>query len=91
MSNSINISEVQITLIKPHDGLIAFASLVINNQFYLGSIGVHRKISGGYRLTYPTKKSGENNVKMFHPINVETSDCVEREIFGKLENMIIPE
>lgn len=36
------ISEVNIILIKPKDGLIGFASLVINDALYLGSIGIHQ-------------------------------------------------
>ena len=55
----MKISEVNIILIKPRNGLIGFASLVVNDALYLGSIGIHQKLNGnGYRLTYPTKKTG---------------------------------
>ena len=52
----MKITEVQIDFIKPKDGLIAFASLVLNGDIYLSSIGVHKKVDGtDFRLTYPSK------------------------------------
>ena len=38
------VTEVQIDFIKPKDGLIAFASLVINGDVYLSSIGIHKSL-----------------------------------------------
>lgn len=83
------ITEVQIVPIKPNSGLIAFASVVINGQLYLGSIGIHAKIDGsGYRLTYPTKSVGGRNLYVYHPINRETSDAIEEAIFARLKDVI---
>ena len=49
---TITISEVNISLIKPQNGLIGFASLILEGNFYIGSIGVHQRLDGsGYRLT----------------------------------------
>ncbi|MBI2342901.1 MAG: hypothetical protein HYV02_00975 [Deltaproteobacteria bacterium] len=62
----MKISEVNIQFIKPADGLIGFSSGVIDDAFYLGSIGVHQRLDGtGYRPTYPTKKSPLNNRPIF--------------------------
>lgn len=53
----MKISEITIQLIKPANGLVAFASVVLDDKIYLGSIRVHQRLDGsGYRLTYPTKK-----------------------------------
>jgi stage V sporulation protein G len=83
------ISEVQIIPIKPQNGLIAFASLVLNEEFYLGSIGIHQKLNGqGYRLTYPTKKVADRNINIYHPINKEISIEIEKEIFNKLKEVM---
>jgi stage V sporulation protein G len=83
-SKTIWISEVEVLPIKPANGLVGFASLVINNQLYLGSIGIMQKLDGsGYRLTYPTKKVGDNNLNIYHPINKETSQTIEEAIFNK--------
>ncbi|MCB9981783.1 MAG: septation protein SpoVG family protein [Rhodospirillales bacterium] len=85
----MKISEVNIILIKPRNGLIGFASLVINDALYLGSIGIHQKLNGnGYRLTYPTKKTGTNNMDIFHPINREAGKAIETAILTKLNDVM---
>lgn len=86
---NISISEVQINLIKPYDGLIGFASLVINGQLFIGSIGIHKKLSSdGYRLTYPNKKIGSAFQDIFHPINRETGLAIETAVLGKLKDVM---
>lgn len=81
----MKISEVQIELIKPNNGLIGFASLVIDDNFYLSSIAIHKKLNvEGYRLTYPNK----GHFTIFHPINRQTSTQVEAAIFGKLNDVM---
>lgn len=83
--NRMKISEVEIVLVKPHNGLIAFASCVIDNSIYLSNIAIHKKLnSDGYRLTYPNK--GSNTI--FHPINKIASQEIEVEIFNKLKNVM---
>lgn len=86
----INISEVKIDFIKPNDGIIAFASLLINNDIYLSSIAIHAKLNDdGYRITYPTKElSGNKVINLFHPINKETSNKIENEILNKLKEVM---
>lgn len=83
------ISEVNISFIKNRNGLIGFASLVINNQLYLSSIGIHKKLNdNGYRLTYPNKLIGSTPVDVFHPINRETGKAIEEAIFNKLSEVM---
>ena len=85
----MKISEVQINLIKPKDGLIGFAALVINGDFYLSGIGIHRKLTGdGYRLTYPTRKSGSRDFEIFHPINRNAGQQIEAVIFSRLNDVL---
>jgi len=85
----IEISEVNISFIKHKDGLIGFASLVINDQLYLSSIGIHKKLNdSGYRLTYPNKIIGGIPLDIFHPINRETSQAIEEAIFNKLSEVM---
>ncbi len=84
----MKITEIQITPIKPKDGLVGFASVVLENSIYLGSIGIYTRLDGsGFRLTYPTKRIGENSINIFHPINKETSKAIEEAIFKKLKNI----
>lgn len=81
----MKISEVQIELIKPNNGLIGFASLVIDDNFYLSSIAIHKKLNAdGYRLTYPNK----GQFTIFYPINKQTSSQVESAVFGKLKDVM---
>lgn len=79
------ITEVQIVFCKPNNGLIGFASLVVDKSLYLTSIAIHTKLdSEGYRLTYPSK--GQRC--LFHPINKVTSQIVEQAIFDKLKDVM---
>jgi len=85
----MEITEIQITPIKPRDGLVAFASVVIDNNIHLGSIGIHTKLDGsGYRITYPTKKVGEKNLNIFFPINKEMSKKIEEAIISKAKEIL---
>ena len=77
----MKISEVKICPVKPQDGLVAFASVVIDDNIYLGSIAVYTRLDGSYRILYPTKRIGTKYLNVFHPIN---SECGKQ-----LENLII--
>lgn len=79
------ITEVQINFVKPKNGLVGFASIVIDDSFYLSSIAIHQKLNSlNYRLTYPNK----DKFTIFHPINKETSLQVEKAVFEKLKNVM---
>lgn len=83
-----HISEVQIVPIKPVNGHVGFASLVFDNCFYLGSIGIFTRPEGGYRLTYPNKLGKQGRLNIYHPINHDIADEVETEIISKFEEVI---
>lgn len=85
---AINISEIQIIPIKPQDGLIAFTSFVLDNNLYLSSVGILTRPEGGYRLLYPTKKVGMRNINIFHPINKEFAQSIEKEVISKFEDVM---
>lgn len=77
------VSEVNITPIKPDKGLIAFASVVIDGNFYLASIAVYTKLDGSYRLLYPTKNIGNRSLGLFYPINRTASKAIEEAVFKR--------
>lgn len=81
-----NLSEIQVTPIKPSDGLIGFASLVLNNNLYLSGIGIYAKVSGGYRLTYPTR--GKTGLNIFHPINRLLAQEIEQAVVTRFEEIM---
>lgn len=82
------LSEIQIIPIKPQNGLVAFASFVLDGSLYMGSIGIMTRPRGGYRLVYPTKKVGDKNINIFHPINREFASQVEAKIIKKFEDVM---
>lgn len=83
-----NITEVQVVPVKPRDGVIGFASLVVNHSLYLGSIAILTRPNGGYRLLYPTKKIGDVNVDIFYPINKTAADRLENAVLKMYENVM---
>ena len=86
------VSEVQIKIVKPKDGLVGFASLVLDGKLYLSSIGVFTKLDGsGFRLTYPTKKVGMSDMQIYHPINKEVSEAIEEAVINKANEVLSQE
>ncbi len=84
----MKISEVNITPVKPQGGLVAFASLVLDDCLYLGSIGVYTRLDGtGYRLTYPTKKIGDRGLNIYHPINQMLAKDIEKAVLDKAKTL----
>ena len=82
-------TEVDIAFVKPKDGLIAFASVVLDDQLYLSGIAIHSKLAGsGYRLTYPTRRIGKVQFSLFHPIRKPVGLAIERAIVEKVKNVM---
>jgi DNA-binding cell septation regulator SpoVG len=86
MTNQL--SEIQIIPIKPQNGLVAFASFVLDGNLYLGSIGIMTRPNGGYRLVYPTKKVADRNLNIFYPISREFALTVEQEVVKQFEDVM---
>ena len=85
----MQVTEVDIAFVKPKDGLIAFASVVLDDQLYLSGIAIHRKLVGsGFRLTYPTRKVEDEQFNLFHPIRKGIGLAIEQAIFEKLKNVV---
>lgn len=82
------LSEIQIVPIKPIDGLVGFASFVLNEGLYLGSIGIFTRPEGGYRLLYPTKKVGARSINIYYPIDKSFAQAVEKEVVKKFEDVM---
>lgn len=86
MANTI--TEINIIPVKPNNGLIAFASFVLNDSWYMGSIGILTRPESGYRLVYPTKKVNERNINIFHPINAQMAREIENTIISRYEDVM---
>ena len=75
------ISELQVTAVKPDRGLVAFASMILNKSLYIGSIGVYKRLDGnGYRVVYPSKKIGDKQLNIYHPVNKELGLLIEHAV-----------
>lgn len=81
------VSEVNIAPIKPRDGLVAFASCVVNNEMFCGSIAVYARPNGSYRILYPAKKMCDSDLSIYHPINRDASKAIEEAICKKCEEI----
>ena len=86
-SKQTSISEIQFYPIKPKDGLLGFVSFVVDEKFWVGSVAVYTRQNGGYRLVYPTKKIGSQNLPIIHPINHEAGSAVETAINEKVSEL----
>jgi stage V sporulation protein G len=55
----------------------------LDDAIYLSSIGIHTRLDGGgYRLTFPSKKSGQQQFQIFHPIRKDVGAAIERTIIS---------
>lgn len=84
----MEISEITITPVKPHKSLVAFASCVIDGNFYLGNIAILSKGAGGYLLSFPSKKLKNGDVPIYHPINSKTLNQMTREFEEEVNKVL---
>ena len=86
--NTIKVNEIEIIPVKPKGGLIGFASFVLDEKYYLSSVAIYTRLDGsGYRLVYPTKKVGERNINIFHPINGEVGEAINEAVIKKVNEI----
>jgi stage V sporulation protein G len=86
------ISEIQIIPVKPNEGLLGFASCVINDSLYIGNIAIYSSLSNadGYRLVYPTKTlPNGKEINCVHPINKEAGEFLSKAIVGKFQQVTL--
>jgi DNA-binding cell septation regulator SpoVG len=87
----IKISEIQIIPIKPKDGLVAFASCVINGYLYIGNIAIYTSPSKSdhFRLVYPSKiLANGKNLNCVYPINKSAGRMISKQIIEKYKEIL---
>jgi DNA-binding cell septation regulator SpoVG len=91
MSDQINLSEIDVTPVKPQNGLVAFASCVLNNHFYISSIAVHASPDGeSFRLVYPAKiLPNGKQVNCFNPITKRAGETLSCAIINAYKKLIM--
>lgn len=85
------ISEIQIMPVKPSNGLVGFASFVLYEAVYCGSVGVFTRLNGGYRLVYPTRKILGKNIDVYYPISQQVGRAIEEAVASKFEEVVSKE
>lgn len=85
----MKINEINIELIKPKKGLIAFASIVLEPGIYLGGIGIMKRLKDNtYRLIYPTRKFGDKSLNIYFPVNAAAGKMLEEAINRKIKDVL---
>lgn len=86
----IKLSEIQIMPVKPCNGLLAFATFVLNESFFIGDIAIYSRLnSEGYRLVYPIKVLHNGlKVNCFHPINKQVAQTIEMQVVSAYQSLI---
>jgi len=89
------LSEIQIIPVKPHNGLLAFVSFVINSSFFVGDAAIYSRLDGqGFRLAYSTKVLVNGlKINCFH-LNTKNGEkrevpmnaIVQKAVIGVLKN-----
>ena len=88
MTQEVKISEIQVIPVKPRDGLIGFASFVLDEKYYVSSVAIYTRLDNlGYRLVYPSKKVGEKNINTFHPLTREVGQAIDEAVIKKVNEI----
>lgn len=84
------VNNVEFIPIKPHSGLVGFASCEIDGLYYIGGLGVYTNLNkpGFYRVTYPCKKLGNGElVRLFSPLSEELNKTITEAINQKVQKL----
>ncbi len=90
--SGLEISEIQVIPVKPKEGLVAFASCIVNKALYIGNIAIYTSPSTqeGFRLVYPvTTLPNGKEINCVHPINKEAGEAILKEIIRKFREVIL--
>jgi DNA-binding cell septation regulator SpoVG len=86
----MKISEINIIPIKPRDGLLGFVTFVLDDQFYVGNVGIHSTPDGNIRLLYPDRCLPNGKVvSSFHPIAKHIGLEITQQVTLKYNDLVI--
>jgi DNA-binding cell septation regulator SpoVG len=83
----MRINEINIEPVKCSNGVVGFVNFVLDNSFYFGSIAIITRPQGGYRLCWPTKKIGNCNFNIVHPINRSVANEIENKVLSEYRKL----
>ena len=81
------VSEVKIRLAdRSEDGVIGWASCVVNGSLFLNNIAIRHSKDGRVILTFPAMRSkGDSKYFFFNPISHEAARILDEAIIDKLK------
>ena len=84
--DALEVSGIQIRIVQNgKDGLLAWASCVLNDAVHLNNIAIRRGHDGRLMLTYPAKRTGAGSrYYYFNPISSEAADAVRDAVLARL-------
>lgn len=82
----VDINNVQIAPVPLQNGLVAFASFLIDARFFVGNVAIFTSPStpGGFRLVYPTKMG----TCCFRPLSREVGDMIQSAVIAKYQEIM---
>ena len=86
----IKLTEIEIVPVRPNKGLVAFASFILNDSFFIGDVAIYTRIDQpGYRLVYPVRYLVTGlRVHCFKPIHKPVADDIENQVSRCYEKLI---
>jgi len=83
------VTELEVKPAQNDKGLKAFLSFVVDDNYYIGSVGLYAKagFKNQYRLVYPTKLKNSTNYPIFYPINREYAQGIESQVISLYEDL----
>lgn len=88
--SKLEVTEIDISPIKPRKGLVGFATITIAEKingesiptFYFSGIGIYKFLKKeGFYIRYPKKELSNNKtLDVYHPINKFMGDYIQKKI-----------
>lgn len=86
MHPPVTVSSIQLVPVRPTDGLVAFATFVLDGKYSVAHVAIRTRLDGGLRITFPTKilRTGKE-LPCFLPTSSEISRAIEEAVLAKYE------
>jgi len=83
--SELSITKVDFTPITQNNGLIGFATIILNDEYLLEGIGVFVcQEREGYRVTYPKRQAGSKSINVHYPLTQGMLDKVNKAVNEKV-------
>ncbi len=85
----MKISRVRIKKVPPKNGLVGFASVVIDDWLYLGNIAIFTRLDkeSDLRLVFPQKQLKNGSISIFYPLASEKYFALEQAVQKKFNEL----